>query len=173
MQQEAFLIAYGAVVLLVDVARYLRRQFGKHAAIVAKLNEPEPYFAIPARTYDTVQHSLTHPVQAWHLYQANRYYYQHRRALGALADRHELLGPVLAVIKKFGRHTRLTTTQYLRARLRVCARQLAGAATQTALGRLVYVVHEMVGRMVADIYTHGDAHPQLPAHITDPLHRFI
>ena len=46
--------AYAGAVLLIHAARFLRETFGDSPVVIAKLNEPEPHFGIPAGVYDTV-----------------------------------------------------------------------------------------------------------------------
>ena len=171
--REAFVVAYAAVILLVDAARFLREQFGRNTVIVAELNEAEPHFGIPPQVYDTVQHSLTSPVHAWHLYHAQRYLLRHRRALGQLASGDDALQPAMAVIKKLGRRARIALPRYISARARVRGRQLKDLMVQTAVGKLVYAVETLAGRTVADIYTRPGHHPALPPHVCDQLRALL
>ena len=169
VKQDAFLVAFAAVVLLVDAARYLREQFGDTPAVIDKLNEAEPHFGIPPDSYNIVQQSLTRPLHAWHLYHANQHLLKHRRQLQALADEHEVLQPAMAVIKHLGRRARVSPADYAAARARVRAHQLADLVTKSALGRIVYAVQELAGRLIADLYTQRHHHPALPGEIIGQL----
>jgi len=129
LRPDAFLVAFGAAVLLVDAARFLREAFEPLPLVREKLNEPEPCFGIPAGTYDAVQQSLTSPLHAWHLYHAMRYFEDHAAELRARAA-HPLMAGVLAVIERLKSRLEVPAAGYLKARLRV--------RTRGALGRLRY-----------------------------------
>ena len=91
LRPSTFVVAYAGAVLLVHAARFLRETFGDSPVVITKLNEPEPHFGIPGCVYETVQHSLTSPKHAWHLYHAFQYFRTNEQKLRELAA-----DPVLA-----------------------------------------------------------------------------
>jgi hypothetical protein len=172
LRPDAFLVAFGAAVLLVDAARFLREAFEPLPLVREKLNEPEPCFGIPAGTYDTVQQSLTSPLHAWHLYHALRYFEDHAAELRARAA-DPLMAGVLAVIERLKSRLEVPAAGYLKARLRVRARGALGRLRYGLLGQALYGMQKLVASMVAGIYTRPGHHPHLPQAVVDRLRRLL
>jgi len=168
LRPDAFLVAFGAAVLLVDAARFLRESFEPLPIVREKLDEPEPYFGIPKGTYATVQKSLTGARHAWHLYHANRYFEEHQAELQARAAG-TLLEPVWAVIDRLRNRLEVPAGQYVKARLQVRARRLGGWLCHGLLGRAVYGVQKLVASMAADISTRPSHQPKLPDEVAAEL----
>jgi len=160
-RDDGFLVAYGAAVLLVDAARFLRESFQSLPLVRRKLNEPEPHFEIPKRMYDTVQKSLTNPLHAWHLYHAAQYFDQHKARLQARAD-DPLLAPVLAVIERLQSRLDVSVSRYVRARLRVRTHRAISRLRHSLLGRALYGIQKLASSLTADLYTRRGHHPRLP-----------
>ena len=83
---DAFLAGYAGALVLADAAQFLFEQFDDRPVVRGKLNEPAPHFGIPEGVYEKVQASRTHPVRAWHLYHAARYFDENIEALRQLAE---------------------------------------------------------------------------------------
>jgi hypothetical protein len=169
---DAFLVAFGAAVLLVDAARFLREAFEPLPLVRQKLNEPEPCFGIPGGTYDTVQKSLTSPLHAWHLYHAVRYFEDHAAELRARAA-DPLLAGVLAVIERLKSRLDVPLSAYLKARVRVRTEGAISRLRYGLLGFALYGMQKLVASLAADIYTRPKHHPHLPQAVADRLGRLL
>jgi hypothetical protein len=163
-----FVIAFADAVLLVDAARFLREVFHHSTVVRRKLDEPDPVHGIPPRMYDQVQKSLTNPYHAWHLWQAARYYDNHREDLrhAAAADGLESL---ISIIDRLRDRLRLTLWTYLRTRLRVRGRSAARRVGRDVVGRGLYAVNEAVGRGMSHISVQPGHLPSLPRDIRSQL----
>jgi hypothetical protein len=168
----AFLVAFGAAVLLVDAARFLRESFEPLPLVRQKLNEPEPCFGIPGGTYDTVQKSLTSPLHAWHLYHAMGYFVDHAAELRARAT-DPLMAGVLAVIQRLKSRLDVPVTRYLKARMQVRTEETITRLRYGLLGRALYGLQKLVASLAADIYTRPRYHPQLPPAVIVRLGRLL
>jgi hypothetical protein len=168
----AFLVAYGAAVLLVDAARFFREQFEPLPLIRRKLNEPAPDFGIPAGTYDTVQKSLTSSLHAWHLYHALQYSKEHAAELRARAA-DPLLAPVLAAVERLQSRLDVPVAEYLAARARVRTRRAIGRMRYGLLSRAIYGLQKLVASMVSDVHTRPGHRPHLPQAIARQLSELI
>lgn len=166
--QRCFIVAYGAAILLVDAARLMKTRFGDNPVVVAKLNEAEPAFGIPPCIYDTVQRSLTSPVNAWHLYHARRYFDQHEDLLRDLA-RDPMLAPVMDVIDRLGICVRVSAADYAQARLAVRTRQLQVDLGAAPVLRAIYAIQEALGRLASEVSTCPGHRPHVPTPVYDRL----
>lgn len=168
LRPAAFLVAFAASTLLVDAARFMREAFEGRSIVRDKLNEPEPYFGIPAGTYDAVQKSLTSPRHAWHLYHALKYYAAHQAELRALAAGGEL-APVLAVVETLGGRLDVPALRYAKARLRFRAAEAAGRLRRDLVGQSLYGMQKLVSSLAAHVYVRPGHRPALPAAIADQI----
>jgi len=158
---EAFLVAFGAAVLLVDAARFVREAFEPLSLVRRKLNEPESHFGIPPGTYDTVQKSLTSPRHAWHLYHAARYFETHRDDLQRRA-RGPLMEPVWETIERLRGRLDVPVRRYVKARLKERSRRAVGVLRYGLLGRALWGIHKLAGSLAAEKYLRRGHRPQLP-----------
>jgi hypothetical protein len=168
MRPAGFLVAFTGALVLVDAARFLRENFHDRPIVRKKLNEPEPYFGIPAGTYDTVQRSLTSPVHAWHLYHAVRYFDENQAELRGLA-RGEPLEPLLRIIDSLQNRIQVGVREYARARLRADVRKVWNKFHRDLLSRALYGLQKAVSRLISEIYTRPSHHPQLPEPVAGEL----
>lgn len=74
LSTRAFLIDYTAASVIYESALKFVHQFNRSAQTVAKLNEPEPNWSIPAGLYDSIRHNLANPANLHLLETARRYY---------------------------------------------------------------------------------------------------
>lgn len=171
MPQE-FLTALAAAAVLVDAARFLRRQFHRVTVARRKLDEPDPIYGIPARMYDDIQKSLTSPYHAWHLWQATRYYDRHRDVLqqAAVAEGLEALA---AIIDRLREQLRPSLWLYVRTRLRVRGRRTIRHIGRDLLGRGVYAIQTAVGSGVAEVFVRPGHAPSLPRDIREQVIRLL
>jgi hypothetical protein len=172
LRPAGFLVAYGAAVLLVDAARFLRDSFEPLPLVRRKLNEAEPVFGIPSGSYDAVQKSLTSARHAWHLYHAMRYFDEHAAELRQQAA-DPLLAPVLAVIERLESSMRVPAAQYLNARVRVRAHRAVDRVRHGLFGRALYGVQKLVSLMASDISTRPGHQPNLPAEVACRLRELL
>ena len=159
-----FLVALAAAALLVDSARYLREHFHHVTVVRRKLDEPDPVYGIPPRMYDDVQRSLVSVGNAWHLWQATRYYDAHRQRL-AEAAANAGLTPLVAIIDRLRDRLRPSLWMFLRTRLRVRGRSAVRRVGRDMLGRAVYAAQEVVSAGMAEITVRPGHRPGLPADI--------
>lgn len=168
LRPAAFLVAYAGAILLVHAARFLRETFGDSPTVRDKLNEPEPHFGIPADTYDTVQHALTSPLNAWRLYHALRYFQQHERELrDAACD--GLLAPSLAVIDRLGGRLQIDGVDLAGSRLRVRAHEAAVGVRRDLLGRALYSLVKLGGCVASHVTTRPGHQPDIPPDVRRQL----
>lgn len=168
-----FLVGFAGALALVDAARYLREEFHAYPVIREKLNEPEPAFDIPAGVYDTVQDSLTRPLHVWHLYHAAAFFEQHTAELRAAAASDPLLGEALLLIDRLLERLKISSSDYLLARLRVRTRQIVTGVQRDLLKRALYGLQKVAGSLAAHVSTRPTHCPALPAEIVAQLREFL
>src|SRR5260370_34405103 len=122
MRPAGFLAAFTGALVLVDAARFLRENFHDRPIVRKKLNEPEPYFGIPAGTYATVPRSPTSPLHPWHLHHAVRYFDENQAALRGLA-RGGPLEPLLRIVDSLQNRIQIGVRDDARALLRAHVRK--------------------------------------------------
>jgi hypothetical protein len=173
IDHQAFVVGYAAAVLLVDSARSLREMFEDVAVVRDKLNEADPVFGIPQGVYNTVQKSLTSPSNAWCLHQANTYYDENQAALVATAKQRGLLGrqlgAALGIIKELGHRLHVSPAQYAHARMDVRKDQLVRGLGEKGVGRAMYWVQELAGRLIGKLKVKPTHKPQLPDQVIAQL----
>lgn len=169
----SFLLGFGAAVLLVDAARFLRETFGDSPVVRKKLNEPEPHFGIPSGVYDAVQSSLVSLEHAWHIHRAQACWEAREMELRALGAQDTVLAPVLAVIDRLVGRVRVSPEEYAKARLAIRARTVADEIQEIAVGEVLYGIQESVSRMVSDIHIDPFHHPALPPEIRTALRSLV
>jgi hypothetical protein len=165
---QEFLAALAAAALLVDSARYLREQFHRVKVVRRKLDEPDPVYGIPARMYDDVQRSLVSVGNAWHLWQATRYYDAHRAQLAEAAGAAGVAA-LVDLIDRLRDRLRPSLWMFLRTRLRVRGRRAVRRIGRDMLGRALYAAQEVVSSGMAEVSVRPGHRPRLP----DEIHREI
>ena len=165
---QQFLIGLAAAALLVDAARWLRESFHRVTVVRRKLDEPDPIYNIPPRMYDGIQRSLVSVSNAWHLWQATRYYDKHRPQLVEAAAA-EGLKPLVAIIDRLRDRLRPSLWMFLRTRLRVRGRRAIRRVGRDVLGRAIYALQQAVSGSMAGIFVSPSHHPGLPPAIRDQV----
>jgi len=89
LSARAFLIDFTAASVIYESALKFVHQFNRSAKTVAKLNEPEPNWGIPAGLYDSIRHNLANP-ENLHLLEVARGYYD---KIQPLFEKHDLEQP--------------------------------------------------------------------------------
>ncbi|HEX6961815.1 MAG TPA: YiiX/YebB-like N1pC/P60 family cysteine hydrolase [Lacipirellula sp.] len=165
---QQFLIGLAAASLLVDAARWLRTSFHRVAVVRRKLDEPDPVYNIPPRMYDCVQRSLVSINNAWHLWQAARYYDRHRMQLAeaAVAAGFE---PLVEIIDRLRERLRPSPWLWLRTRVRVRGRRATRRICRDILGRAVYSLQQAVSERMAELSVSPGHQPGLPPIIREQV----
>ncbi len=163
------LVALAAAAILVDAARFLRETFHGVSVVRHKLDEPDPVYGIPERMYDDVQKSLTSPYNAWHLWQAVRYYDKHRDQLRSAAADDPQEARLLGVIDRLLDRCRPSLWQYLWTRLRVRGRRTARHVGRDVMGRALYELQRAVSCGIAEVSVRPGHRPSLPPEINRQL----
>ena len=172
VQPAAFLVAYSGALLLIDAARFLRESFEDRLVVRRKLNEAVPSFGIPAGTYDTVQKSLTDPEHVWQVYQAIQYFDDNERDLRQAAQS-DLLAPVMDVIENLSERVKVGLRTYMKARVKVRARQLLKGINEEAIGQVMYIIQQYASRLVSGLSFHPGHQPALPDDIADEIRELL
>jgi hypothetical protein len=165
---EQFLIALAAAALLVDAARFLRVTFHHVTVVRRKLDEPDAVYGIPPRTYDDVQRSLVSAHNAWHLWQATRYYDKNCAAFATSAAAAGL-EPIVAIIDRLRDRLRPSVWTYLRTWFRVRGRRAVRRVGRDLLGRGIYDLQQAVSCRMADLTVRRGHLPALPSSIRDQV----
>ncbi|MGZ0172716.1 MAG: YiiX/YebB-like N1pC/P60 family cysteine hydrolase [Planctomycetales bacterium] len=167
----AFLVAWSGALVLVDAARFLRRNCEGRPIVLNKLNEPEPHFGIPAGTYDRIQASLTSPVHAWHLYHARDYWDRMQSVLSDLVTGTEV-EPLIEIAQRLYSNNNVDLQQYAVGRMRTRTSQ-AKTTGRDLVGRAMYGLQKTVSRLISGKFTHIGHKPQLPSEIADQVRTLI
>jgi hypothetical protein len=165
---QQFLVGLAAAALLVDAARWLRESFHRVTIVRRKLDEPDPIYNIPPRMYDGVQRSLVSVSNAWHLWQATRYYDKHREQLAAAAPAEDV-EPLVAIIDRLRDRLRPSLWMFLRTRFRVRGRRAVRRIGRDVLGRATYALQQVVSGSMAGIFVSPGHRPGLPPAIRDQV----
>jgi hypothetical protein len=165
---QQFLVGLAAAALLVDAARWLRTSFHRVKVVRRKLDEPDPIYGIPPRMYDCVQQSLVSIHNAWHLWQAARYYDKHREQLAAAAV-DAGIEPLVGIIDRLRDRLRPSPWLWLRTRLRVRGRWATRRVCRDVLGRAVYSLQQAVSERMAEVSVSPGHRPALPPIIREQV----
>ncbi|MAE66051.1 MAG: hypothetical protein CMJ18_17400 [Phycisphaeraceae bacterium] len=168
-----FLVGFTAAAVLVDAARFGRERFGDSEVIREKLNEAEPHFGIPPGTYDAVMLSLTSPVNAWLLYQAGEHFEEHRAEIETTARVEPLMQDVWKLLQSLHHRVEVSATEYAAARVGVRARQVSDAIARSAIGRLLYALQEIAGRVIADVSVQPGHESSMPSAIVERIESLL
>ncbi len=168
-RDRVFLVGFTAAVILVDAGRFLRELCKPNPVVKARLNSPEPAFGIPEDAYNIVQDNMTSPVNAWHLYHANKQFNQRQQQLEECAAGNETLSALLKIAGGMAESVRLSKRRYAKARLRIRAGQLSRAVTEDTFGRASGWVIEMCSRAIGKIGVRPGHRPALPMPIREQL----
>jgi len=166
-----FVVAWAGALVLIDAARFIRRNCKDRPAVLQKLNEPEPHFGIPAGTYNRIQASLTSPVHAWHLYHAREYWNQNQSFLVEIASDTEL-EPLIEIVAQNQALNDIDLQHFAVDRLRVRARQ-AQTTSRDLIGRAFYGLQKAMSRLISDKYTQSGHTPRLPEAIAEQVRQII
>lgn len=146
---RAFVLAYTATALLVRAGRFIVERYAPNKIVQRKLNEAEPRFAIPRKQYTAIYRSLTHPMNAWQVYDAIAFADAHRKQIEELsAD--ERLAPIVDILHAAEPWLRLRKRRFLRAYLRYRWHSLRRRPA-SAVGQAMFSVLELSGRIVAEL----------------------
>ena len=161
---EPFLVAFGAATLAVDAGRFLRERYHRARPIRRKFDGPDPIYGVPARMYESVQRSLTHPSHAWRLLEARRYYDTRRLQLIA-SCKAPPWSALIEVIDRYVDRLRPGWWTYLRTLLRVRGRKLARQVNADCVGLGLYQLQRLVSSLLSDLSTDPGRQPGMPTEV--------
>ena len=164
-----FAVAYAAAVVLIDAGRFLRELFADEPIIRRKLNESYALYGIGAESFDAIQMSLSDPMHALQVYQANQFYDEHAKALRKLAAKDRSLQAVLGIIDRLGARIRVSAKDYAKARAAERARDVYDTVVRSGVGRAIYSIQSWVSRWVGQLSTQPEHRPALPESIKSGL----
>jgi hypothetical protein len=146
---RAFVVGYAAACLLVRAGRFLLRHAGSNRAARRKLDEADPARGVPRKQFTRVYRSLTSPINALRLSEAQRFAADHHEAIGALAgDAH--FAPIISILASCGEEGRIEAPRLLRERLRYRLYSLR-RRHGSALRKASFAIFERSGRIIADV----------------------
>ena len=164
-----FAVAYAAAAVLVDAGRFLRELFAEEPLVRRKLNESYELFGIRANSFDAIQMSLSDPLHAIQLYQANESYDKHEDALRELAKHDHSLAQTVAIIDRLGERLRVSPSTYARARLNERARHTYEKIVHRGMGKAIYAIQSWVSEFIGQLSTQPSHTPALPREIKSQL----
>ena len=164
-----FTIGYGAVVVLIDAARFLRDLFSQDDIVRRKLNESLEHFGIPSGSFDSIQMSLTNPSNALKILDANAFFDRHQVSIQALAEGDPQLRRVLTIIETRGEKLRVAIARYVKVRIGEQRRRFNDAIVQGGILRAIYAIQEWGSRFVSSLSTMPRHVPTLPDSIAANL----
>ncbi|MBC8354219.1 MAG: hypothetical protein H8E66_19675 [Planctomycetes bacterium] len=170
--RESFLIAFGAALLLVDAARFLREVVDARPIVRSKFNEPAPQFGVPGGVYDAVQKSLVSTRHGWHLYHAIQYFNEHEIELREIG-RDTRYVPLLSCIDELRHRLDVSITQFAEAKLRTRADQVMRQVGRSVLGRAFYGIQKLAGNLAADKFLRYGHRPGLPNDVAEQVRNLL
>ncbi len=168
-----FLTTFGAALVLIDAARFLRDNLHTRPVVRAKLNEPEPHFGIPAGCYDRIQKSLTRPVHAWHLYHALQYFDQNQQPLHDAVRGDAELQAVLKLVHSLRDALGVSVSRLAVARVRSRARSLRTRVRRVLFQRALYGLQKAVSSLMAEVSVQPGHEPALPLPVVRDLEQLL
>lgn len=168
-----FAVAYAAALILVDAARSLRDLFRDNPLVRRKLNESFAQFGIAENSFDAIQMSLTDPTNALRLKDANEFYEHHREALHQSSEQDAGLKAVLEVVERLRESTEVSTSRYVKARVRDRAREARDQVVIGSVAKAIYAIQEWGSRLVSSISTKPRHVPRLPEEIVSQLRALV
>ncbi|MCA9057611.1 MAG: hypothetical protein KDA85_03900 [Planctomycetaceae bacterium] len=169
LQIPALMTGYAGALVLVDAARFLRESFHNRPVVRAKLNEPEPHFALPEGIYNRIQQSLTNPYHIWHLYHAGKAVELHADAVASAAQTSPELEPIPELIERLQERLNVSPRSYAVAGIRSQARSLRAIVETRLLWRAMYGLQKFVSQLISGHYIRPGHIPALPEHIRSEL----
>lgn len=164
-----FAIAYAAAAVLVDAGRFLRELFSEEPIIRRKLNESYDLYGIPANSFDAIQMSLSDPLHAIQLYQANESFETNAAEIRELGRGDRLLGEIVALIDGLGERLHVSASAYAKARASERARHTYEKIVHRGIGKAIYAIQAWVSDFVGHLSTRPNHQPALPREIKSQL----
>ena len=168
-----FLIAYAATVVLVDAARTLRDLFGDDVIVRRKLNESFDIYGIAPGSFDSVQMSLTDPINALGIKHGNEFFDANIESIHALADTDEQFEKVLGVIDHIGEQARVGHRKYIKAQAKERARNALDRIVYACFAKAIYRIQEWGSCVIGVISTVQTHIPMLPGEVRNQFRELI
>jgi len=146
---KEFAIAYAAACLLVRAASYLVKLTEDAPVTRKKLDEPEPRYQLPAKTFTEVYGSLTSPRRWWGFFDASRFYQKKRKAIHALSS-DPAIAPVIELLKEEEKLIDLRSDELLRKRI---GYRIHSILRRNASGyrKVMFSLFELSGSSIAEL----------------------
>lgn len=164
-----FAIAYAAAVVLIDAGRFLRELFSDEKIVRRKLNESYELYGIPTNSFDAIQLSLSDPLHAIQLYQANEFYREHENEIRKVVANDSNLSQVVAIIDQLGDRLNVSPAAYARARASDRARRVYDKIVHSGIGHTIYAIQSWVSEWIGQLSTQPSHRPALPETIKAQL----
>ncbi len=97
LRLRAFVVGFSAATMLVRAAKFIVDLAAERAVVWKKLDEAEPRYSIPEKSYTQVYKSLVSSRRMWRFYEALMFYEVHQEDI-ALLDRDPVVGELVAVL---------------------------------------------------------------------------
>ncbi len=166
---DNFLIGFAAGTLLVEAARFLRHYLADEPAIRSKLNEAQPNLEINRDSFEKIQRSLTDPSNALRIREARDFYEMHQPEITELIEERPRLSPINELIQQRRAVLDVSTTRYVKNRLRDRKKQITDAVLQKGLARAIYAIQQLGAVAIGSLSTSPTHQPALPAAIAKQM----
>ncbi|MGB7329382.1 MAG: YiiX/YebB-like N1pC/P60 family cysteine hydrolase [Rubripirellula sp.] len=164
-----FSLAYAAALILIDAARTLRDLYSDDPLVRRKLNEAYSIYGIDQGSFDTIQLSLTNPVNALGVRQADQFYADHAELFLRLASQDANVASVVTLIDRLRDRVSVGPTRYFKARAKELRHDARDRIVAQSFGRAVYAIQEWGSRLVSSFSIRPGHIARLPDQVISAL----
>lgn len=168
-----FLIGYSAATLLVEAARFLRDFLAKEPTIRSKLNEAQPYLQIEQGSFELIQRSLTSPSNALQIRKARDFFESNQKEFENYSDQNSSLTPILRLIQDRRASLDVSTSRYVKGRLRDRQQQITDGLLQKGIASAIYSLQQICAVAIGSLSTSPSHRPKLPDSIAEEMSKII
>lgn len=113
---KAFVVGFSAAAMLVRAASFMVDLAAGRSVVRKKLDEAEPRYGIPAKSFTAIYKSLGSTRKMWRFHGAMRFYEMHRQDIALLAD-DPVTGDLVGVLEQEARFLQYRKTDHIRRKL--------------------------------------------------------
>ncbi|TWU49648.1 YiiX/YebB-like N1pC/P60 family cysteine hydrolase [Rubripirellula reticaptiva] len=168
-----FSLAYAAALILIDAARTLRDLYSDDLLVRRKLNESNSMYGIEQGSFDMIQLSLTNPVNAIGVRQADQFYTDHAELFSRLAGEDAKVASVVSLIDRLRDRVSIGPTRYLKARAKELRHDARDRIVTQSFGRAVYAIQEWGSRLVSSFSIKPGHIARLPDHVVSAMSNLL
>ncbi|MDB4331735.1 YiiX/YebB-like N1pC/P60 family cysteine hydrolase [bacterium] len=168
-----FIVGYSSALLLVEAARFLRDAFSKETVIRQKLNESNPGLQLEVDSFEKIQRSLTSPENAVKLKKTQEFFFEHLQEIADYSHQQPELKAVYELIVDRQAAIEVSTSRYIKSRLRDRGEQLSDAVVQKGLLAAVYAIQQWGAVAIGAMSVKPMHTPQLPKPIEEEFRQII